>query len=830
MSECILFAQWLATCWWPLFVATVQELDATWLPVRCWSCMHAVPGHLVANPLFFFVCICILGHQSAGGHSLQLKMSDIELPPSVSASDCDSVELPPDVDVEFEAEGTAASRSGICSCKMQCPGQFQDGRIEGMRLDSQALTDKERQAKAFTLVQQHVCDKDGHFLIGRTKWTIGGVHVCRPFWEYAHALGSSTVDKVRKLLSSGASAPLAPLPRMPSSVAKKQYFKADAWFLVLYQDLGEPLAVSDPDLIDIAEYELVEDPNHPLWSLSVNVGVEERYTAKRYLNPGTFEDVWLMYHAQTPVQSQVSKSTLLKCFRERWDKHLRFRGEGQGKRCKICARIDQERVQATNLQEQADVVDTKARHIKEVMADRDVSVRGNRIAEKDAREASVDGIGQLMKITIDGMDQAKFRCPRNLASSAEFDACFRPQLHVAGAVVHGHLEAYFIMNGDLAKDANMNCTVISRLLDLCHERLNPQHSLPRNLIVAADNTTRESKNQHFANFLGYCIATEKFESAEVQFMQTGHTHNELDQRFSSVASLLSRAPILEDPTDFADWIRTHVVPPRGRCLHVEVLDATYDFQKWFHGLEVQLAGLAATHLEPDSNHVWRFMCSSLMPSVLPHDVAVEIHHEDWKGLVPSTKDVVLLVKQYMHCAGHSQAPVLAQPHEVASKLLAGGLQVMPRNILGDGLLREYCKTAAIMGQPPWNLLRAQAYLEKLCEENKSNVAKNPPPLRFVFNYKMKDVALDGALATEPPARPARRVHVIKPSAGEKRRRLQVRRPAAAIPAAAAGPVAAAAADCPGPVADDSEMAETTGIMCKLQAQPVKSSDGCFGTL
>ena len=38
------------------------------------------------------------------------------------------------------------------------------------------------------------------------------------------------------------------------------------------------------------------------------------------------------------------------------------------------------------------------------------------------------------------------------------------------------------------------------MLDLVKEKIGPQCALPRSLLVAADNTTRESKNQIFANF------------------------------------------------------------------------------------------------------------------------------------------------------------------------------------------------------------------------------------------------------------------------------------------------------------------------------------------
>ena len=109
-------------------------------------------------------------------------------------------------------------------------------------------------------------------------------------------------------------------------------------------------------------------------------------------------------------------------------------------------------------------------HVKEVMEDRTVSARGNRVAEECAKHPSIDGLGQELKMTIDGMDQAKFKVPRNTASSADLEPLWRPQLHVCGVIVHGHMECYFIMDSDRAKDSNMNCTVMSRVLDLVREK------------------------------------------------------------------------------------------------------------------------------------------------------------------------------------------------------------------------------------------------------------------------------------------------------------------------------------------------------------------------
>ena len=91
-----------------------------------------------------------------------------------------------------------------------------------------------------------------------------------------------------------------------------------------------------------------------------------------------------------------------------------FRHAGQGKRCKACAKIDEERLQATTAQERAAVAHEKKNHSKAIMADRAISVRTNRAAEEHSKVPSVDDDNQLLKITIDGMGQAKLRCPPEL--------------------------------------------------------------------------------------------------------------------------------------------------------------------------------------------------------------------------------------------------------------------------------------------------------------------------------------------------------------------------------------------------------------------------------
>ena len=101
----------------------------------------------------------------------------------------------------------------------------------------------------------------------------------------------------------------------------------------------------------------------------------------------------------------VSKATFYRVWTQHWCHFLKFRNTGQGKRCKKCAIFDEQRMQATTTTEKALITQQKYQHIKEVMKDRAIEVRGNMLGQSHARSTS-DGHGKLLKLSIDGMDQA----------------------------------------------------------------------------------------------------------------------------------------------------------------------------------------------------------------------------------------------------------------------------------------------------------------------------------------------------------------------------------------------------------------------------------------
>ena len=107
-------------------------------------------------------------------------------------------------------------------------------------------------------------------------------------------------------------------------------------------------------------------------------------------------------------------------------------------------------------------------------------------------------------------------------------------------------------------------------------------------------------------------------------------------------------------------------------------------------------------------------------------------NQSWKALPPHPDDCILLVKQYMHHNHFSQAPLLIMPKSLADSVNWDKLEISPLVPLGATVIKEFRKSAERFGAPPWNFLKAQAYLQKLCDNNEAQCQPpDPAPLQFI---------------------------------------------------------------------------------------------------
>ena len=298
------------------------------------------------------------------------------------------------------------------------------------------------------------------------------------------------------------------------------------------------------------------------------------------------------------------------------------------------------------------------------------------------------------------------------------------------------------MDNDIAKDSNMEATVIARTLDLVDAKLKAKGcEMPRSICVNPDNTAREAKNQHFLKFLAFLHATGVVDEDSFESLRSGHSHAEIDQRFSVAGTKLAMASCLEDPLEFAELMKQEMTPVKNREIHIEKLTGTWDFKEWFAPVSCEVSGLTATatHKDKHTNHVWVFTNKNTVVDTLGFtEESIDVDHVQAARddrVVIKESDPIMLVKQFMHSQSFTQTPQLLIPSEEFQKLDPSMLKPAQRNSLGDTVLKEFRKTALNVGAPPWNLVKAENYLNCLCDNNEAMTVPTPPKLEFIFKSR-----------------------------------------------------------------------------------------------
>ena len=123
------------------------------------------------------------------------------------------------------------------------------------------------------------------------------------------------------------------------------------------------------------------------------------------------------------------------------------------------------------------------------------------------------------------------------------------------------------------------------------------------------------------------------------------------------------------------------------------------------------------------------------------------------------------------------------PSGFCKKLDRALLKPSESNAYPERTLAEFLKTAEAFAQPPWELLKAQHWLEELCRRNKDRIVQPPPELYFVFHPDLEFMAAlqledKEVEVAEPPAAPPqpREIRVVRPT-----KKAKMKRPAAAEP-------------------------------------------------
>ena len=141
-----------------------------------------------------------------------------------------------------------------------------------------------------------------------------------------------------------------------------------------------------------------------------------------------------------------------------------------------------------------------------------------------------------MCLIVDGMDQNMTMVPKLQQVVKGIEGCY-VKIHLCGILVHGeglYLDVW--IDSHHKHDSNQVITSIMNVINDvkdCHGGL-----LPLMLRIQTDNCGRENKNQYM---FAFCVALVTFgllRRGIFEFFLVGHTHEDIDQRFSVISSTL----------------------------------------------------------------------------------------------------------------------------------------------------------------------------------------------------------------------------------------------------------------------------------------------------
>ena len=164
---------------------------------------------------------------------------------------------------------------------------------------------------------------------------------------------------------------------------------------------------------------------------------------------------------------------------------------------------------------------------------------------------------------VDSMDRSKWVVPRSAAlQSKSFSSLIRPVLDCTGVIVHGHYVGIAFAEPHVIKGSDWSCELVVAVLEKLTQSGLDLRSF--DLRLHADNCTKELKNNSLCRLLGLLVARGRVRRASLECLQTGHSHEDVDQFFSLLGTFLQTQTEVHSPTEFMVAVRQYLSNPSVR--------------------------------------------------------------------------------------------------------------------------------------------------------------------------------------------------------------------------------------------------------------------------
>lgn len=180
-------------------------------------------------------------------------------------------------------------------------------------------------------------------------------------------------------------------------------------------------------------------------------------------------------------------------------------------------------------------------------------------ARAESRLGPNNGPGGIHTISAicDGMDHSKFKYPRSssVLVSKEFESFNRPSLDFHCLIFHGESILCAASEEWVPKDANWCLDLIGYSLHKAALRYDLRRTQLR---LQCDNTCRELKNNSTLRAFSVWVACKRLFAAEMDCLQKGHTHEDVDGFFANLAVEIEKHGELHSPKAFREVVQRYL--------------------------------------------------------------------------------------------------------------------------------------------------------------------------------------------------------------------------------------------------------------------------------
>ena len=222
-----------------------------------------------------------------------------------------------------------------------------------------------------------------------------------------------------------------------------------------------------------------------------------------------------------------------------------------------------------------------------------------------------------------------------------------------GALVHGQACYGFTFLLNIKHGSNVTIETLHRVLQDRFEKNDKQPFKQRTLYLQLDNTTKQCKSKYVFCFLALLVAWYLFTVVMLSFLMVGHTHEDIDQLFSRIATYLRKnnatsrhgfreailkafqgkwtnkvfAGDIESAANISDWIKDKINPMAKKNNGLDQREGITEFHQFKFSLLQGVPIMQVRKWCGDKAERWR----GLMPN--------STHHVIFSGDIPTPDEL-----------------------------------------------------------------------------------------------------------------------------------------------------------------------------------------------